>query len=352
MSPFLKCLVAVIAIFFVVECPTMNGQSAVLTKKMDHVQFFKDTAMLNATITTNIGRMMRLKQKEGAQFPAFFSTILPDGFVVKDSIMLEVRGHFRRDYCYLPPIRVIFKNNPYAFTKPLGTLKLVSQCKTFADGQQYLLKEFMIYKIYNLLTDMSFRVRLLNLTWQDTVSKGKSMTEYAFLLEDTKDLASRNDCFESKQLKVKTEATDRRQMTLVAIFEYMIGNTDFAVPANHNTKLIIPKTDSSHRPYVVPYDFDYSGLVNTDYAIPDHNLPIESVRDRLYRGFARSMAELNDVLAIFNERKKAVYDVVNNFNLLTARNKKEVIEYLNEFYSIINDPEQVRQIFITNARIE
>jgi hypothetical protein len=124
------------------------------------------------------------------------------------------------------------------------------------------------------------------------------------------------------------------------------------VPANHNTKLIIPKADSTHRPYVVPYDFDYSGFVNTDYAVPDHNLPIESVRDRLYRGFARSMEELNDVLLIFNTKKKAIYDVVNNFNLLTARSKKEMTGYLDEFYSTINSPDQVRQIFITNARLE
>ena len=199
---------------------------------------------------------------------------------------------------------------------------------------------------------MSFRVRLLSLNWQDTMSKAKSITEYAFLLEDTKDLAERNGCFEMKQVKLNTEATDRRQMTLVAIFEYMIGNTDWAIPVNHNTKLIIPKSDSSRRPYVIPYDFDYSGLVNTDYAIPDPNLSIQTVRDRLYRGFARSITELNDVLATFNARRKAIYDLVNNFDLLTPTTKKDVIGYLDEFYSIINDPQQVNQIFILNARTQ
>jgi hypothetical protein len=343
---------AMLLFFFVVQCSTLNAQNAVLTKKVDHVQFFRDTAILNATITTNISRIMRLKQKDGAQFPAIFSTTLGDGFTVNDSVVLEVRGHFRRDYCYFPPIRVLFKNNPFSVMKPLGTLKLVSQCKTFSTDKQYVLKEFIIYKIYNLLTDLSFRVRLLNLNWQDTTNKSKSVAEYAFLLEDTKDLAQRNECVEMKQVKLKTETTDRKQMTLVAIFEYMIGNTDFAVPANHNTKLIIPKADSTHRPYVVPYDFDYSGFVNTDYAVPDQNLPIQSVRERLYRGFPRSMEELNDVLLIFNEKKKAIYDVVNNFDLLTARSKKEMIDYLDEFYSIINSPDQTRQIFIMNARTE
>jgi len=348
----MKQVPAALLFFFMLQCPAMNGQNAILTKKLDQTQFFKDTQMLNVTITTSMTRIFRQKQKEGAQFPAYFSTTLPGGFSVNDSILLEVRGHFRRDYCYLPPIRVIFKSNPYSVMKPLGSLKLVSQCRTFSADKQYLLKEFMVYQIYNLLTDMSFRVRLLSLNWQDTMSKTKSVTEYAFLLEDTKDLAERNDCFEMKQVKLNTEATDRRQMTLVAIFEYMIGNTDWAVPVNHNTKLIIPRTDSSHRPYVIPYDFDYSGFVNTDYAIPDQNLTIQTVRERLYRGFPRSITELNDALAPFNARKKAIYDLVNNFELLTSITKKEVIGYLDEFYSVINDPQQVNSIFIRNARTQ
>ena len=348
----MKQVPAMLLFFFVLQCPGMNGQNAILTKKLDNVQFFKDTGMLNVTITTSISRIMRQKQKEGAQFPAYFSTTLPDGFTVVDSILLEVRGHFRRDYCYLPPIRVIFKNNPYSVMRPLGSLKLVSQCKTFSTDKQCLLKEFIIYKIYNLLTDMSFRVRLLNLSWQDTVNKAKSVSEYAFLMEDMKDLAERNQCHELKNAKLKTEATDRRQMTLVAIFEYMIGNTDWAVPVNHNTKFIISKSDSTHRPYVVPYDFDYSGFVNTDYAVPDEHLPIQTVRERLYRGFPRSMEELNDVLAIFNERKAAIYDLINNFELFTERSKKEMIDYIDEFYAVIKDPQVVSDIFIRNARTE
>lgn len=337
---------------FLFKCPVNYGQNAVLAKSIDKGQFFKDTAMLNATITTNVNHILRQRHKEGAQFPAYFSSTFPDGFSVHDSILLEVRGHFRRDYCYLPPIKVIFKNSKSSVVKSLGSLKLVSQCRTLAADKQYLLKEFLIYKIYNLLTDMSFRVRLLNLNWEDTANKAKSVTEYAFLIEDVKDLAERNNCFDIKDAKLKTEATDRKRMTLVAIFEYMIGNTDWAVPNDHNVKLIVPKTDSSHRPYVIPYDFDYSGFVNTDYAIPDEKLPIQTVRERLYRGFPRTVEELNDALAIFKERKIAMYELINNFNLLTPKNKKEMIDYLNDFFSIINDPQQVSDIFIRYARTE
>ena len=348
----MKSLFSALLFFSILKCPIIYGQNAILTKSIDKSQFFKDTAILNATITTDLGRLLRQKQKEGAQFPANFSTMLPDGFSVHDSILLEVRGHFRRDYCYLPPIKIIFKKSKSSVMKPLGSLKLVSQCALSSTDQQYLLKEFLIYKIYNLLTDMSFRVRLLNLSLEDSTNKKKSVAEYAFLMEDIKDLADRNDCSDMKNVKLSTEATDRRQMALVAIFEYMIGNTDWGVSANHNTKLIIPKIDSLRRPYVIPYDFDYSGFVNTEYAIPDEKLPIQTVRERLYRGFPRTMEELNDILAIFKNRKTAIYDLINGFDLLTSKNKKDMINYLDDFFTIINKPEQVKDIFIRNARTE
>jgi hypothetical protein len=103
---------------------------------------------------------------------------------------------------------------------------------------------------------------------------------------------------------------------------------------------------------VIPYDFDYSGFVNTDYAIPDEKLPIQTVRERLYRGFPRTMEELNDVLAIFKKQKRAIYDLINNFNLLTSKNKKDMINYLDDFFTVINKPDQVSDIFIRNARTE
>ena len=63
-------------------------------------------------------------------------------------------------------------------------------------------------------------------------------------------------------------------MTRVALFEYMIGNLDWSVPVRHNIKLIVPKEDSNAIAFPVPYDFDYSGLVKTDYAIPPPELEL------------------------------------------------------------------------------
>ena len=100
----------------------------------------------------------------------------------------------------------------------------------------------------------------------------------------------------------------------------------------------------------MPYDFDFSGFVNTDYSAPDERMGIESVRERKYRGFPRTMEELNQVLDVFKKQKDAIYAIVNNFNLLTKASKEDITGYLDEFYKTINDKKEVESVFITNAR--
>lgn len=317
---------------------------------VDKVEFFKDTSILNTSIVTHTGKLLGSNKKKGLTLPATITTTLADGTPVNEPVLLEVRGNFRRGYCYLPPIKVIFTANENSKVYPGKSLKLVNECFTTNTNQQYIFKEFLIYKIYNLLTDKSFRVRLLNVNFKDSSGKKKTITEHAFFMEDVKDLAKRNNCKEWKKGKLGSESTDRRQMTMVAIFEYMIGNTDWAVSAGHNTNLIYYKDDSLARPLVVPYDFDYSGLVNTDYAIPDEKLGIDNVRQRLYRGFSRTMDELNEVLTIFKQKKEKMYALIKGFSLLDSNSKYDMIKYLDEFFDTINRPSSVREAFIANAR--
>jgi hypothetical protein len=341
MKPFFAAL-----FFFVASTINVTyGQ-----KSVDKVKFFKDTSLINATLTFNIKKVLANKAKEGYIFPATFSCKLGDSLNINDRISIEARGHFRRGYCYLPPLRLIYNDNPAAAFYTLKSLKLVSACMTTWQDDQNLLKEYMIYKIYNMITDKSFRVRLLNLNYQDSSGKKKTITQHAFLLEDIKQVAKRNNCENWTGKKFGTEATDRRQTTIVSVFEYMIGNTDWAVPVSHNIKLLHSKSDSLSRPYVVPYDFDEAGFVNTTYAAADERLGIESVRERLYRGFPRTIEELNGVLDIFNKQKANIYAAINTFSLFTSGSKKEMTEYLDQFYRTINDPSDVKATFITNAR--
>ena len=151
-------------------------------------------------------------------------------------------------------------------------------------------------------------------------------------MEDIKDLAKRNKCKDLKDVKLLSSATDRRQMTIVSIFEYMIGNLDWGVSVNHNTRLIVSKKDSLKRPFVVPYDFDYSGLVNTDYAIPPEGFDIQNVTERVYRGSSRTSGEVRSA-DIFKKQKENIYALINSFELLTPKSKKEMMSYLDDFFT-------------------
>jgi hypothetical protein len=318
------------------------------TSSVDRVQFFNDTSVLDATIITNTTKLFK-NNRNGVEQPARFLVKLDDGTQADEPVQLSFRGHFRHGYCYVPPLKINFKNKKNSMLSSLKSLKLVSQCKTLNMYDQYLLKEFIIYKIYNLLSPYSFHARLLTVHLQDSAGNKKTVTVHSFLLEDLKDLAKRNHCKVSDDI-VNTEKTDRQQMTLMALFEYMIGNTDWAVSVNHNIRLLA--SDSLQRPIAVAYDFDYSGLVNTEYAVPDEKLGTENVRQRVYRGFARTPEEINETLEIFKQQKQNIYALINNFNLLNAASKKEMTNYLEDFYDLIKSPGDVKYTFIQNARKE
>ena len=144
------------AIFFI--CSFAGAAALGQEAKMDRAKFFEDTSLMTATITADLTPILR--KKEGKQFPANFSTTLQNGTEINEPVLLEIRGHVRKEICYLPPLRIIFKSNDASRLKSLGTLKLVSECKPSTLGEEYLLKEYLVYKMYNMLTDMSFRVRL------------------------------------------------------------------------------------------------------------------------------------------------------------------------------------------------
>jgi hypothetical protein len=337
-----------ISLFFYLASTSLpvQGQSAI-----DSIQFFIGNNPIDATLSTNIGNLLSKNIKDDYQ-KANFSCTLSDGSVLSKEIRIKLRGNVRLNMCYMPPINLLFRNPTSPKLYSLNTLKLVNSCKDNINYEQFLLKEYLAYKMYNLLTEKSFRVRLLRLTFEDSEHKKKSYERYAFLLEDIDDLAKRNKCKELDSKEILTEATDRDQMTMVAMFQYMIGNTDWSVPKSHNIKLIIHKKDSTARPYPIPYDFDYSGLVNADYAVPSPQLNLESVTQRLYRGFPRTMPELQAVIKVFNDQKENIYALVKNFEPLDKANKKEMVYYLDNFYEIINNPKKVQFTFIDDARTE
>lgn len=331
--------------------PTAGQTSSLTTQSftVDRNQFFNDERPVEMTISTDFRKMQSEKVK-GIYQDGSISIRFPEGEDITENIRLYARGEFRRQNCRMPGLMVNFKNTASPRLSPLKKMKLTCGCGSSSNDEQMLLTEFLIYKMYNLVTDKSFRVRLARVNYKDVRGRLKEYTQYAFLLEDVDDMALRNNCAEVQGQTFLTEHTHRSQMTLVAIFQFMVGNTDWSVPNYHNVKLIRPLSDSLARPFVVPYDFDFTGLVNAHYAMPHPDLGIEKVTDRLYRGFSRTMPELQAAFDIFRNKKEKVIDLITNFELLRKRERDAMLNYIDDFYRIIENKYQVENYFINGAR--
>jgi hypothetical protein len=253
---------------------------------------------------------------------------------INKAIKVRSRGVFRRSYCDFPPLMLNFKTKDTVkgeFYK-INKLKMVTQC--FTGNEEALLKEYLVYKLYNVLTVNSLRVRLIRVTYINTFKQQKPVSEYAFIIEPVELLAKRLNAVEVRtnnlnQKKIKPDMMDR-----MAIFNYMIGNTDWSVPIQHN--VLILSQGHSERPdlgAIVPFDFDFSGLVYTNYSAPFEGLRIKSVRERLYLGICRNEEVYINALREFLNRKDEFYKVINEFPYLNKKSKKDMTLYLNGFFN-------------------
>lgn len=320
---------------------------------VDSVRFFTDEGAIQLSLSTDI-RKLQTEKKLDIYQPAMVTLVFPGGDSIKEEITVAARGHFRRENCYIPPLRLNFRNPGSPRLNNLGKLKMVIGCGTGKDDDQLVLKEYLIYKIYNLLEEKSFRVRLLHVNYTDTRGKVKPFAQHAFLIEDDKDMAKRNGCMMSDQVLTSSKYTDRDLLTKVAIFQYMISNGDWGINPTtvHNLKLICSPETPTSPPYAVPYDFDHSGFVNASYATPAEQLGTQSVTERVYRGYPRTLEELERVFAVFHSKKSAIINLISSFHLLKERERQGLVKYIEEFYQIIDDRRQVQDIFINNTQLK
>jgi len=336
-------------VLFVISLRPASAQTLVVDEK----KFFTDHRVIEMTLVSDFRKLIndKLRKDFATNYqPATITCLFPDSAKITEQVEIRPRGEYRREECYMPSIMVNFKTAGAPSLSKLGRLKLVWPCSKTGYDDQLILKEYLVYRIYNLLTEKSFRVRLVKMSYHDINEKIKPRRLYAFFIEDVDHMARRNSCVEVEPIRPNTESTNRDLATMVSLFEYMIGNTDWAVPIYQNIKLIRSKKDSTSRPFVIPYDFDYCGLVNAEYAIPFPELGIASVTERLYLGFSRTMEELKSAIEIFQRNKSAMDSLIANTDILAGYHKTEMLRYIDEFFEIVKSEKNIRDIFINNAR--
>ncbi len=267
-------------------------------------------------------------------------------------IQVRVRGNFRKNknHCNFPPLRLNFKKKAVRETvfAGLDKVKLVTHCQDWEQAyNERVILEYLAYKIYNVITPYSFNVRLLELTY----AKGKDdedRTRFGFLIEDDDDMAARNGGVISKTSLIHQDSTDADQMALLSIFQYLIGNTDWSVTAQHNIKLV--EVPGRAKPIPVPYDFDWSGLVNAPYATPAPNLRMESVRERRYRGYCRPIEELQPHFDVFMAHREEIEAIVDSLDMTSAKYRKQARHYISQFYKDISKARRKKRAFTKFCR--
>ena len=308
---------------------------------------FTTPAALKLTLTTNIRRIRGDKADNAPWRAATISYVDDKGKTVEIPTQIKTRGIWRRKNCDFPPIRLNFKSELVKGTllQGLDKPKLTNFCRDTDAYEQYMLQEMQLYRIYNLLTPASHRVRLLELSYVDSASTKLHAKRYAFIIEEGEAVGARFDATIYPEKGATMSDLEPDANALMALFEYFIGNTDFSVNGLHNVELVYQPTGQM---IPIAFDFDFSGAVNTAYATPDPSLNLGKVRDRLYRGYCQEPESLQKAIATFNAKKQAIYDLYADplGQLLKPDKTRETLKYFDDFYKTINDPKRTkREIF-------
>jgi hypothetical protein len=331
----------------------------------DRHPLFQDETVLKAVLTAPISQVYTQRHQEVRIYhPGQWTYIDGGGETQRLDVSIRTRGHFRREVCELPPLQLNFKKSQVKGTLFAGQnkVKLVAPCKEGKRYQQYVILEYLAYKMYQLLTDESFTVRLVRLSYVDRDENLDPWTSLAFMIEDDKDMARRLDLDRVNIESVLYAQLDHTRLAVLQLFQFMIGNNDYSVikpslddDCCHNMQLlgIEDETDPvmpDESIIPVPFDFDFSGLVNATYAAPPSQIPIRDVRFRFYYGLCVPRPILDQAIIELQSKREQILSLIAASEQLDEGIREKNLEYIEEFFEIIDDPKAIDELIVRRCR--
>ena len=229
-------------------------------------------------------------------------------------------------------------------------LKLVTHCQKSNRFQDLYIREYAAYKIYNTLTPLSFKVRMAEITYIDTEGKMDPLTRFGFFIEDIDHVGDRAGLDELKIEKIRRRQLAPKQATLYALFQYFIGNLDWSNTQGppgkdccHNTKLLAPTGAPGDGIIPIPYDFEFSGLVDAPYATPPDNISVNNVRQRLFRGYCRHNGEVDTIKALFLNKENELRAIFQEEALFSKKPRAKTLAYIDSFFKTLKNPKKSRR---------
>ena len=316
-----------------------------------HGQFFDSRELITFTLEAPLTDLMNQRGEDPEYLPASLTYAHHSLGQHSFAVRVKARGNLRRreEVCRFPPIWIDFKKKQVVGSLFEGQdkIKLVTHCQERDSRfEQYLRKEYLAYRTFNLLTDRSFRVRPASVTYKDSVGRRKTITRFAFFIEPEAAVGESVGGEIVRSARVKLSRIDPVALNLVEVFQFMIGNSDFTMLKGsgedrccHNGRQIaLPDPDAPLIP--VPYDFDVTGIVSPPYALPNPKMPIRNVRERVYRGFCREDRILDDTMAVFTRLRPEIFDLWETYPGLNPKTRNVALRYLQSFYDVIDDPRE------------
>ena len=256
----------------------------------------KADSLFNTTVPLDIGFSISVKTVKKSNVDSVYfkeKMYYRNAAGITDSLKIGVkrRGNFRLKQCYFPPlwIKIDKKNAKNTLFEGNKKLKLVMPCDSRQGSNDLILREYLCYRLYEVMTAYCFKSRLVNIDFTD--EKGNKNKDYqlkGILIEDVDITAKRNGCKTASDARISPMSLNDTFALRFDLFQLLIANTDWSKGYQHNSKLIY--YNSKYIP--LPYDFDMSGVVDAPYSVVsqvgDNQLPISSVRERYYRGFCAS----------------------------------------------------------------
>ena len=267
-------------------------------------------------------------------------------------VRLKTRGHFRlrKQTCNFPPLRFKFEADQTKGTIFQGQnkLKYVSHCQNSKDDyEQHTLEEFLIYRMYNVFTDYSYQVRLARVNFIDVNGRDK-IQRYGFFIEDKTHLADRVGRQALKFRNVKQYQVLRSNILVLSLFQCMIGNCDWDVSRLHNIDLM--SVDEHSLPVAVPYDFDWSAIIDHNYFVPDPQIDLEAKYKRRYKSYRWTDEEFAAAFKTFHEYRDDLMTLVSDFEFLENDNRLKLLAYISEFYDLISSKNDVKEYILKKAK--
>jgi hypothetical protein len=314
---------------------------------------FADDSVFDLAISAPLTRLMR-QAADAADVSGRME--LADGTSVP--ISLNKYGISRLRECDLASLHITVAADDVAGTVFEGReiLRLVTPCRLRGAFDKYTMLEYLVYRSYGLIADSALRVRLVNVNFQNDEKAGRGQTGHAFFIEDIGRAAARRGLEWLDIQSQPSSVLDPEQLTLMTLFQYMVGNTDWSAfkgrPDHrccHNVAVF--GRDGVDFNTVVPFDFDQTGLVNPPYAAPpDPSLGIRRVTQRRFRGLCEYNDQIAGAIAVFNQIRPELEGLFGRGDLPYPKDRERARKYLEGFYDIINDPRKLERNILSDCR--